>query len=484
MNSSPPPANSANGDTTNNGENGQDLNLNFLDKIRLSAKRDAKEDEGEELPTELNTINSAGGFLVVSPDKLSVKYTNTNLHGHDVGVVQANKPAPIKCLTYYFEIFVKDSGIKGQIAIGFTKESFKMRRQPGWEVNSCGYHGDDGYLYRGQGKGEPFGPKFTKDDAVGGGINYASQEFFFTKNGTIVGKIPKDIRGHLFPTVAVHSQNEEVLVNFGKKKFAFDIKVCLMSVLGTGVTESIAVGYEASERNKQQLAIEKISIPPNIGYGLVKTYLLHYGYEETLDAFNLATKNTVPPIHIDQENAIDEDDSSYALKQRKNLRQLVRNGEIDTALAELQKLYPQIVQDDKSVVCFLLHCQKFIELVRVGKLEEGVNYGRLELAKFVGLTGFQDIVEDCFALLAYEKPEESSVWYFLEDSQRELVADAVNAAILSTNPNKKDVQRSCHLQSHLEKLLRQLTVCCLERRSLNGDQGETFRLRHVLNNNR
>ncbi|CAD5314537.1 unnamed protein product [Arabidopsis thaliana] len=266
MNSSPPPANSANGDTTNNGENGQDLNLNFLDKIRLSAKRDAKEDEGEELPTELNTINSAGGFLVVSPDKLSVKYTNTNLHGHDVGVVQANKPAPIKCLTYYFEIFVKDSGIKGQIAIGFTKESFKMRRQPGWEVNSCGYHGDDGYLYRGQGKGEPFGPKFTKDDAVGGGINYASQEFFFTKNGTIVGKIPKDIRGHLFPTVAVHSQNEEVLVNFGKKKFAFDIK-----------------GYEASERNKQQLAIEKISIPPNIGYGLVKTYLLHYG-ERILDS--------------------------------------------------------------------------------------------------------------------------------------------------------------------------------------------------------
>ncbi|KAG7593967.1 LIS1 homology motif [Arabidopsis thaliana x Arabidopsis arenosa] len=467
MNSSPPPANSANGDTTNNVVNGQDLNLNFLDKIRLAATRNAKEDEGEDLPTELNTINSAGGFLVVSPDKLSVKYTNTNLHGHDVGVVQANKPAPIKCLTYYFEIFVKDSGIKGQIAIGFTKESFKMRRQPGWEVNSCGYHGDDGFLYRGQGKGEPFGPKYTKDDTVGGGINYASQEFFFTKNGAIVGKIPKDIRGHLFPTVAVHSQNEEVLVNFGKKKFAFDIK-----------------GYEALERNKQQMAIEKLSTPPNIGYGLVKTYLLHYGYEETLNAFNLATQTTVPPIHIDQENAIDEDDSSYALKQRKNFRQLVRNGEIDTALAELRNLYPQIVQDDKSVVCFLLHCQKFIELVRVGKLEEGVKYGRLELAKFVGLTGFQDIVEDCFALLVYEKPEESSVGYFLEDSQRELVADAVNAAILSTNPNKKDVQRSCHLQSHLEKLLRQLTVCCLERRSLNGDQGETFRLHHVLNNNR
>lgn len=142
-----------------------------------------------------------------------------------------------------------------------------------------------------------------------------------------------------------------------------------------------------------------------------------------------------------------------------------------------------------------------------------MKYGRLELAKFVGLTGFQDIVEvpndsfnfipfsfkqdlvqmlrvfhfdftqDCFALLVYRKPEESSLGYFLEDSQRELVADAVNAAILSTNPNKKDEQRSCHLHSHLEVLLRQLTVCCLERRSLNGNQGETFRLHHVLNNN-
>uniref|UniRef100_A0A1J3CZW9 Ran-binding protein 10 n=1 Tax=Noccaea caerulescens TaxID=107243 RepID=A0A1J3CZW9_NOCCA len=473
MNSLPSTANSVNGrhengeTSTGNGVN-RDLILHFLDKVRLSATKrgDSKEeDEGEESPTELNTINSAGGFLIVSPDKLSVKYTNMNLHGHDVGVVQANKPAPFKCLTYYFEIFVKDAGTKGQIAIGFTKESFKMRRQPGWEVNSCGYHGDDGYLYRGKGTGEAFGPTYTKGDTVGGGINYASQEFFFTKNGALVGKIPKDIKGHLFPTVAVHSQNEEVSVNFGKEKFAFDVK-----------------GYEASERNKQLMAIEKISIPPTIGYGLVKTYLIHYGYEETLDAFDLATKTTVPPIHIDQENAIDENDSSYALHQRKTLRQLVRNGEIDAALAKLRDWYPQIVQDDKSVVCFLLHCQKFIELVRAGKLEEGVKYGRLELAKFVGLTGFQDIVEDCFALLVYEKPEESSVGYFLDDSQRELVADAVNAAILSTNPNKKDVQRSCHLHSHLEKLLRQLTVCCLERRSLNGDQGETFRLHHVLNN--
>ncbi|XP_050207950.1 ran-binding protein M homolog [Mercurialis annua] len=423
------------------------------------------EDEREEEPTELNTINSSGGFLVISTDKLSVKYTNVNLHGHDVGAVQANKPAPVKRLVYYFEIYVRNSGAKGQIAIGFTNEGFKMRRQPGWETNSCGYHGDDGCLYRGQGKGESFGPTFTAKDTVGTGINYASQEIFFTKNGVLVGAIHKDIKGPLFPTVAVHSLNEEIEVNFGQKYFAFDLKE-----------------YEAQERMKQQIEIENMSLPPNVSYGLVRSYLLHYGYEETLNSFDLASQSTVPPIKVVSENGFDERDIMYALNQRRTLRQLIRNGDIDAAISKLHDWYPQIVQDERSAMCFLLHCQKFIEFVRGGALEEAVKYGRIELAKFFELPGFNDLVQDCVALLAYEQPQESSVGYLLEDSQREIVADTVNAMILSTNPNMSNFQ-GC-LRSYLERLLRQLTVCCLERRSLNGDQGEAFHLHRVLNSSK
>lgn len=49
-------------------------------------------------------------------------------------------------------------------------------------MNSLGYHGDDGLLYRGHGRGgEPFGGSpYTTGDTVGGGINYSTQEFFFT----------------------------------------------------------------------------------------------------------------------------------------------------------------------------------------------------------------------------------------------------------------------------------------------------------------
>lgn len=90
------------------------------------------EEEEEESPTALDTVDSSGGFSVVGPDKLSLLYPSVNLHGHDVGVVKANRPAPLKRLLYYFEIYVKNAGAKGQIAIGFTTSAFKLRRQPGY----------------------------------------------------------------------------------------------------------------------------------------------------------------------------------------------------------------------------------------------------------------------------------------------------------------------------------------------------------------
>ncbi|XP_027091706.2 ran-binding protein M homolog isoform X1 [Coffea eugenioides] len=423
-----------------------------------SSKEDA---EFEEEPTELDTFNSSGMFSVVLSDKLSVQYPTVNLHGHDVGVVQANKPAPLKRLVYYFEIFVKNAGAKGQIAIGFTASGFKMRRQPGWEANSFGYHGDDGLLYRGHGKGETFGPTYTTGDSVGGGINYSAQEFFFTKNGKVVGTVAKDVKGPLFPTVAVHSQNEEVTVNFGKDPFVFDLKA-----------------FEAEERRKQQMTIDKISISQNASYEIIRSYLQYYGYEETLKQFDMASRSTVPPIALGQENGSSDTEITYAMNHRKTLRQLIRSGEIDDAFDKLRIWYPQIVQDNKSAMCFLLHCQKFIELVRIGKLEEAVVFGRTEFEKFYRLTEVHDLVKDCAALLAYEQPLKSSVGYLLEDSQREIVADAVNSMILSTNPNITDA-RVC-LHSCLERLLRQLTACFLEKRSLNGDQGEAFYLGRLL----
>lgn len=108
----------------------------FLKLWEYSARSPAVESESEEMdsedsPSELDTLNSSGGFSVVGSDKLSVSYPNVNLHGHDVGVVQANHPAPSKRLVYYFEMYVKNAGARGHVSIGFTTSGFKLRRQPG-----------------------------------------------------------------------------------------------------------------------------------------------------------------------------------------------------------------------------------------------------------------------------------------------------------------------------------------------------------------
>ncbi|PKA65066.1 E3 ubiquitin-protein ligase RKP [Apostasia shenzhenica] len=440
-----------------------------IDLFKLSSRWVSSDDSSavaamasEEEPSHLNTFNSSGMFHMVSTDKMSVQYVGSPQHGYDVGAVQANCPAPTRRIAYYFEMTVKNAGQKGQVAIGFTTKEFNLRRQPGWEANSCGYHGDDGYLYHGQGKGEPFGPTYTSDDTVGAGINYASQEFFFTKNGELVGTVCKDIKGDLYPTIAVHGPNEEVTVNFGKQPFRFDI-----------------VAFMLKEKRKQDELIDKLTLPSNVSHWVVRSYLLHYGYQDTVNSFDVENGIMSPYIPTVQENGFSEQGDAYALCNRKILRQLIRNGDIDAAFRNLREWYPQIVQIDTSVICFLLHSQKFIEYIREGQLMEAVDYARAELNKFFAIKPLDALLEDVVALLAYEDPSKSCVGYLLEHGQREFVADAVNAMVLTTNSdNRTPEDCSC---SRLEKLLKQLTLCSLERRALNGNQGEAFDLQRVLN---
>ncbi|GKV35234.1 hypothetical protein SLEP1_g43535 [Rubroshorea leprosula] len=176
---------------------------------------------------------------------------------------------------------------------------------------------------------------------------------------------------------------------------------------------------------------------------LIRSYLLHYGYEDTLKSFDLASKSTVPPVRVAQENGFDEQDICYALNQRKTLRQLIRNGEIDAALNKIRDWFPQIVQVASEVPESVMKSQ---------------------------LLAFSCTIRGVFC------------WISIKMSQRDVVADTVNAMILSTNPNVKDRQGCLH--SNLEKLLRQLISCCLERQSLNGDQGEAFQLHQVLNSDK
>ena len=58
---------------------------------------------------------------------------------------------------------------------------------PGENVWSVGYHGDNGCIYEDSKFMHKTGRKFGIGSTVGCGIDYAGEEYFFTRDGKIVG---------------------------------------------------------------------------------------------------------------------------------------------------------------------------------------------------------------------------------------------------------------------------------------------------------
>jgi len=91
-------------------------------------------------------------------------------------------------------------------------------------------------------------------------------------------------------------------VNFGKEPFCFDIE-----------------GYILEEKMRQQSMTNKLKLEENISHVIVRSYLLHYGYQDTLNSFDLANA-TDPPGS--RQNGHREPPETYGLSHRKLLRQV------------------------------------------------------------------------------------------------------------------------------------------------------------------
>ncbi|GIL63043.1 hypothetical protein Vafri_17192 [Volvox africanus] len=375
-------------------------------------------------PSELNSARQGHGLEL--KDKFTVRYASDARHTNDVGAIQANHPVPPNCTVYYYELTVLDSGIYGKIAIGFADKSFKLTRQPGWEAGSFGYHGDDGKKFIGLGNGEDYGPTFGTGDTVGAGIHLGRQELFFTKNGTKLKVAYRPVRAGLYPTIGLHSKGETVLVNFGQKPFVFDLE-----------------GMLAEEKAAHRAAIDRIPVSPGITHEIVRQYLLHYGYEDTLRAFDEAAglieeaQQPATAVEGDAASAAFADPAyaASALVLRSRLRSCLMAGDVDGALSLLSEHCPVVMSDAKRFgeVHFQLACQKYIELVRCGRVEEAVQFAQSTMSQLRGPSpaSMESSLRDVVALVAYQNPEASPLAHLLGREQRDAVADAVNAAVLT-----------------------------------------------------
>jgi len=215
---------------TRGGERGnedtEDKSLWALLKF-MQGERDKDDAMEEETPhTWLNTkIDSK--LLAVTPMKLSwqcVKHMMDEGSERPVSVIQGNRPAMChhETLSYFFEITIIDDLDDGDgVAIGFTNENFKKDQLPGWELNTYGYHSDDGKLYYNIDEMKKvkrnFDTTFIKGDVVGAGINYLKQNVYFSKNNFVVGNIPYNLENTLYPTIGFWGKSVTVDVNFSPK---------------------------------------------------------------------------------------------------------------------------------------------------------------------------------------------------------------------------------------------------------------------------
>ena len=131
----------------------------------------------------------------------------------------------------------------------------------------------DGKALNGNVTGEDFGPKFEKNDVIGCGLILSKNQIFFTLNGRFLGTPFPNIELNLesiYPSICLQSVSEEVASNFcgsSLDPFVYDL-------------ESLVQDLQVKEFKKiRESPINRLGMND-----LIKSYLIHYGYIETLQA--------------------------------------------------------------------------------------------------------------------------------------------------------------------------------------------------------
>lgn len=140
------------------------------------------------LPSKWEAKDKWGG-LEIGPSEVDVKFVGANkLSEQDAAAARTDHPMPSECGIYYYEVTIVQKGKDGMIGVGFSGSKASLEKLPGWEPDSWAYHGDDGMSFCCQSTGRAYAEQFTTGDIIGCGVDFTSNQAFFTKNGVFLGK--------------------------------------------------------------------------------------------------------------------------------------------------------------------------------------------------------------------------------------------------------------------------------------------------------
>ncbi|KAJ9471066.1 putative E3 ubiquitin-protein ligase HERC2 [Diplonema papillatum] len=169
--------------------------------------------------------------ITLSPDclKATCRPSPSSLRGAVAGNIawQTNAGSFTLCKqspVYYFEVTIHELSDLGAVAVGIGPLDYDRTRHPGWGYGSSAYHGDDGMLFQGTGKGRPFGPTFGVGCTVGCGLVTATKEAFWTVNGRLLPVRAHVVAADVKPLVGIDARGA-LSVNFGAEPLRFDVSL-------------------------------------------------------------------------------------------------------------------------------------------------------------------------------------------------------------------------------------------------------------------
>ena len=264
------------------------------------------------------------GDLEISMDNLKVLYRGLGKTDEDAAAIRSNNQIPRTLGVYYFEVKIINSGQNGFIGIGLCSTNIDLDRLPGWEMDSLGYHGDDGNIFKDSGIGIQYGPKFTTGDTIGLCWNLVKKIIFFTKNGfpleNAFSKYCPFNCHAMVPVVGLRTPGELIEVNFCKNRFEFDINYYIRNESKIMIEKAIRLGPPTN-----LMLFSKCNL--FIQYQYIKTskvlfcVLIYYKIEKFLIIFNISNH-----LYYKTKNDLYYKFISINYQEKKKIQILFENG--------------------------------------------------------------------------------------------------------------------------------------------------------------
>ncbi|KAJ3216611.1 hypothetical protein HDU67_009218 [Dinochytrium kinnereticum] len=222
------------------------------------------------------------------------------------------------------------------VSVGLTEPMVVPNKHPGGDPKSYGYIGEDGSSMNGAQSTRMYGPRYGCGDVVGCGYVFEKGTIFFTLNGKMIATAFERVMGEpLFACVGMHHPSESVRMNFGGRKFAFDLDKFIM------------------EQKKVNIpVIFGTPLEPIHVQDIVSQYLLFCGPSES-DQLDLIT--TKPPTQPE-------------------IRRKIMSGDMATARSLITRHHLTLLKptdnDTLQTLQLLFSCQEVIERVRVEKTQK------------------------------------------------------------------------------------------------------------------